>query len=137
MTIAEYEAANLIAPNMNKIAVINVTTSSVAHDLSSIMGAMTGASGPATAEYQRGLLTLVADGGKVWFFFNVDGTGTVDETADTAAGTAANRCMMIPDGGRMDFRLNAKFHFIEVKGSAACRLRIYRSSAGGPGDVPT
>jgi len=114
----EIEAANVAAPHIGQIAVIAVTTSSGRTNLA--------ASGQLNGEESKSFITLVADGGKVWFFMNNADAGTADETAVSGN----DRVMMIPDGGRMDFRLRDGFTWIVHKGSATCKLRVYRSGRG-------
>lgn len=133
---AVVEANNIIAPHFNKICVINVTTSSVRFDLSTLMNStnLPNFVGPQCDEL-AGILTLVAEGGIVYFFLNNADSGTVDEAAHSGS-SPDNSAMMIPDGGRMDFRLSSGFFWLVVKGSAPAKLRIYRSSASGAGTVP-
>jgi hypothetical protein len=115
------EAANILSPHIGKIAAIAVATSSARTDLA--------AAAQLGAEHGNGYLTFVADGGKVWFFLNNADAGTADE----AAVTGNDRTFVIPDGGRMDFKLRNGYTWLVHKGSAACVLRVYRSSSLGPG----
>lgn len=118
------EGANVLSPNINKIAVLSVTTGSTRADLA--------AAGQLNGEESKGFITLKADGGKVWFFFNNADAGTADE-AETGAGTPANRTFMIADGESFRCRLRDGATWIVMKGSVACKLRVYRSGSLGPG----
>jgi hypothetical protein len=57
--------------------------------------------------------------------------GTADETATSGN----NRCYSLDDGERMDLRLRNGYTWLVAKGSAACTLRVYRSSRQSPGDL--
>jgi len=120
-------SAHASAPTGGEIAVVSVATASAALLLN--VAAQLG--GDFTT-YPR-VISLKADGGKVWFFFNADGAGTVDETAILGA----TRCFSIDDGERQDWEwdgVGGSTCYILTKAAAACRLRIaITSPLGGAG----
>lgn len=126
-TNTEYEAANVLLPLVNKAAsdargarfrtaVIAVTTSSVAQDISTYI-----------TEWDQGhFFSLQADGGDVYFVTSDVGTDSIDEAITTAG--AVTLCQKIPNGSRWDGRLADGYKYLIVKGSAACKLRVSLSS---------
>jgi len=121
-------SAHASAPTGGLIAVVSVATVSAALQLN--VAAQLGATFTA---YPR-IISLKADGGKVWFFFNADGAGTVDETS--TAPSSPTRCFSIDDGERQDWEwdgIGGSFYIL-TKAAAACRLRIaITSPLGGAG----
>lgn len=97
MATKGFEAANLIGPALNVAAAggfpavrvqfaIDVTTASAANDLSTYL-----------TKYKNGhMLTLHADGGDVYYSFDVGAGGSIDTTARGAGG--ATVCQRIPSG---------------------------------------
>jgi|GEM_PF-2557612 len=121
-------SAHASAPTGGQIAVVSVATVSAALQLN-----VAAELGVNFALYPR-VITLKADGGKVWFFFNATGVGTVDETS--TAGSSATRCFSLDDGERQDWEWDALGSdcYILTKAAAACRLRIaITSPLGGAG----
>jgi len=119
-------SAHASAPTGGEIAVVGVATASAALLLSAAAQL-----GDDFTTYPR-VISLKADGGKVWFFFNESGAGTVDETATTGA----TRCFSIDDGERQDWEWDGvgSTCYILTKAAAACRLRIaITSPLGGAG----
>lgn len=127
MDAQDFEASVVLLPLVNKAAadprgarfrtaVIPVTTSSVAQDISGYI-----------TEWDQGhYLSLQADGGDVYFVTSDVGTDSIDETS-TVAG-AVTLCQKIPNGTRWDGCLADGYKYLIVKGSAACKLRVSISS---------
>lgn len=114
------EANHRVCPILNtatekRLAAISVTTSSVVHDLSARL----------TRVDDGHYYTFRAVGGTVYLAFNLANAGTVDEAALT---TGVTECFAIPDGAEEDWQVPSGYHFLVVKGSAACALRIALSS---------
>jgi hypothetical protein len=114
------EANHRVAPVLNsatvkRIAAISVTTSSVRHDLSLRL----------TQVDDGHYYTFKAVGGTVYLAFNLADAGTVDEAA---LATGVTECFAIPDGAEEDWQVPSGYHWLIVKGSAACALRIALSS---------
>jgi len=121
-------SAHTSTPKVNEIAVVSVAVVSAALQLNVV-----GQLGAAFTDYPR-VMTLKADGGKVWFFF-APTAGTVDETSTAAF--SATRCFSIDDGERQDWEWDhvpGEDVFIVTKAAAVCRLRIALTSPlGGAG----
>lgn len=114
------EAFNRIAPLVNtntvkRIAVISVTTSSQESDLTALIPNIN------SGHYY----SFRAVGGTVYLFFNNQSGGTVNEATTGSGVTAA---YAIPDGGEEDWEIPDGYTWLVYKGSAACTLRIARSS---------
>jgi len=122
-------SAHASTPLVDEIAVVSVAVVSAALQLNVV-----GQLGATFTDYPR-IMTLKADGGKVWFFFATTGSGTVDETSTAAS--SASRCFSIDDGERQDWEWDhvpGADVFIVTKAAAACRLRIALTSPlGGAG----
>lgn len=103
-TPVEFEVANIIGPALNAVAAggfpavrvqfaIDVTTSSAANDLNTYL-----------TRYKNGhFLTLHADGGDIYYGFDISGSGSIDTTARGAGG--ATVCQKIPSGQDRSFRI--------------------------------
>jgi hypothetical protein len=103
-TPVEFEAANIIGPALNVAAAggfpairvqfaIDVTTSSAANDLNTYL-----------TKFKNGhYLTLHADGGDIYYSFDVSNGGSIDTTARGAGG--ATVCQKIPSGQDRSFRV--------------------------------
>lgn len=79
------------------------------------------------------ILTLKADGGKVWYFFTGSVGQTVDETATAASDVT--RAFSLDDGERQDWEWDGVGDlYVVTKAAAACKLRIaITSPVGGAG----
>jgi len=121
-------SAHASTPLVNKIVVVSVAVVSAALQLNVV-----GELGADFTDWPR-VMTLKADGGKVWFFF-ASTAETVDETSTAAS--SATRCFSIDDGERQDWEWDhvaGADVFIVTKAAAACRLRIALTSPlGGAG----
>lgn len=120
------ESANELAPIMGQIAVVALDGTSSRTNLA--------AAAQLGTEATKGLITMVPDGGNVYFFFNNSNAGTASSTED-GSGTPNNRTAFCPNGGRMDFALRqdpagagADYTWFVAKASAATLVRFYRSS---------
>ena len=121
-TAIQQEGFDVRGPSAATTFNIACTNTSAAIDLS---GA--NYTGLASALAAGRMVTLKADGGKVWYRWAA-ATGTVDETT-TAASTPANQGVSIADGERVDERPPAGCSgWLIVKSSVACTLRVYVSS---------
>ena len=114
------EAYHRIAPVLNtntekRLAAISVTTSSVRHDLSLRL----------TRVDDGHYYSFRAEGGTVYLAFAPGDAGSVDETA---VASGVTECFDIPDGAEEDWQVPSGYHWLVVKGSAACKLRIALSS---------
>lgn len=123
-------SAHCSAPKVSNIVVVAVTTSSAKLKIN-----VAGELGAGFANSPR-IITLKADGGKVWFFFSSSAANTVDETATASAN--ASRCFSIDDGERQDWEWDYDTGFtgdlyIYTKAAAACKLRIALTSPEGGG----
>lgn len=123
-------SAHCSAPKVSNIVVVAVTTSSQSLQIN-----VAGQLGVGFANTPR-IITLKADGGKVWFFFSSSAVNTVDETVTAAAD--ASRCFSIDDGERQDWEWDYEIGFtgnlyIYTKAAAACKLRIALTSPDGGG----
>lgn len=117
-SLAEFKASQVLGPAQGAIAVVAITGSSVAHDLS------------AMAELQGGdggeICNVQADGTDTYFALGESGM-TVDET-DEAAASGDNRCMLLKDGVVYPMRLHKPYMAVKGAASGTGRIRIWRSS---------
>lgn len=120
MSALSNAAAVVTPPQSGKnVYAVAVTTSSVAHTLPTAC--------------KKGYLTLQADGGDIYVAFGPS-TLTIDETTTTTMAlepSLTSECAKIPDGTSLSVQasmLHVDSTHIVLKGSAACTLRLTRSS---------
>lgn len=95
MSVVSDEAWSPVGARLGKVECIAVTASSVVHDLSTRTNIWT--------ELQNGRLVLAdADGADVYYAFNAENAGSIDNTNTTAANQT--QCARIPSGALVEFR---------------------------------
>jgi len=109
---AERQAAWILPPVKNSVAVIAVTATAATTDISSLTSGST-------------YLAIQADGAAVYVAIGVDNTVDVDETAVGVPATKG--CAKIPDGAVLNIKPMASLHkFIAAKtSSGSAKLRVW------------
>lgn len=120
------KAADVVGPVQGRTGCFAVTTSSVALDLNTLFAAAGG--------IRNKIVTLKAEGCKVYYVWAADGTGSVDPAA---TGVAATTAQYLSDGERSDEEqplddAGNPLDFIEFRCEAAGSgfLRVHISSKG-------
>jgi hypothetical protein len=112
----EFEYLNLLPPLLNtatklRTTVIDVTTSSARHDLTTLLSSVK------NGHY----IEMTADGCDVYYAFNDADSGSVDETAQTSGVTA---CAVLFDGAQKTVKIFGAHTWLILKGSTDGSLRI-------------
>lgn len=129
-TLHQAEAFNPLGCALGKVEAIPVTTSSVIIDLSTRTNIY--------ADLQAGRLMLAdADGADVYYAFNSENSGSIDQTNTTAANQT--QCGRIPAGMLVPMRVPyhnqqeanqgsltvGMYRYLLVRANVACTLRLY------------
>lgn len=121
----ELHAANIIGPAKNKIAVFSCTTTDLVDTLTQSLGADAFATGP--------FVTLMADGGDIYFYFSSQGDATPAGTVSSGVAEDGTQAYLLKNGEERSYRIQQDANGYKSKiyhlGTAACQLRVFISSA--------
>lgn len=133
MSIAEDQASDFLAPEVDKILAITVDATSRQYDLSLIDLGTPGADVGGTGGARSIFVTILADGADVYWALDDTAGRTISESTVIAAGAApafgVGQCWKCPSGSEQSRRVDrTRMRYLYLKGSGAGTARIMASS---------
>lgn len=130
------QAMNVVPPRLDKVAAQAVDSTSRAYDITALaLGGATWKPGVKDFLY----LTIQADGADVYYALDSVNTGTISDTASTAAGSTmafgATAPALIKNGAAAEVRVARdvdRFLLLKCAGGSTAIARIYASSQPTP-----